>query len=158
MIKKNSFYLSVLVLLVGLFSCETPPPCDDANGVQVNLGFYSYQGTTLKDTLIDSLVIFAIDNQPVLYSDGTGLKKSSQPLNLSMLSDTSVFIFQFGTDATDTIEFYYTQYTRLVSHECGFVNFYDLTGIKTTNNLIDSVWVRKDLVEFGDEENVKIYF
>jgi hypothetical protein len=158
MIRKNSFYFFIFVLLAYLFSCETAPPCDDANGVQANLGFFYYDGTELTDTLIDSLVVYTFDKEPVPFFDGTKTKNSTVALQLSMLNDTSIFIFEFGTDGTDTVKFIYTQYTNLVSHECGFVNFYELQEVKSTTNLIDSVWIRKELVEYGDDENVKIYF
>jgi len=158
MIRKNLFYFLVYALIVSLYSCETPPPCEDANGVQANVGFYYYSGTTLNKKSIDSLVVYTTNDLNTPYYDGTKYRIDTIDLPLSMLNDTSVFIFHFGTDGTDTVEFYYTQYTRLVSYECGFINFYNLTGIKTTNNLIDSVWIRKELVEYGDEENVKIYF
>jgi len=158
MIKRNSFYFLIFLLLGYLFSCETPPPCEDANGVQANLGFYYYSETTLNDTLIDSLVVYALNEDLVLFFDGTQTRNQTIALPLSMISDTSIFIFQFGKDGTDTLEFRYTQYTKLISHECGFVNYFDISEIITTHNLIDSVWVRKELVEYGDEENVKIYF
>jgi hypothetical protein len=158
MIRKNYFYILIIGFVAYLFSCEAPPPCADANGVQANLGFYHYAETSLNDTLIDSLVVYTIKDKKTPYYDGTKTKVDTIALPLSMLNDTSVYIFHFGTDGTDTLEFYYTQYTRLVTHECGFINFYNLTGIKTTHNLIDSVWIRKELVEYGNEENVKIYF
>jgi hypothetical protein len=158
MIKKNRFYLLLFSLLGYLFSCQTPPPCEDANGVHANLGFYYYSGATLNDTLIDSLVVYALDEDLTFFFNGLNTKNKSIALPFSMLKDTSIFIFEFGTDGTDTIEFRYTQYTKLISHECGFVNFCDILEIITTHNLIDSVWVRKELVEYGDEENVKIYF
>lgn len=157
MFRNLLFYSFIGLLLASVFACA-PTPCDDANGVQVNLGFYLYDGVQLTDTLIDSLVVYTMNDLETPYYDGTKTKISSIALPLSMISDTSAFVFQFDSLHIDTIEFYYTQYTRLVSHECGFVNFYNITNVTTTLNLIDSVWVRKNLVEYGDEENVKIYF
>jgi hypothetical protein len=158
MIRRYCFYLIGVLLLMYFFSCETAPPCDDANGVQANLGFYHYNGTTLNDTLIDSLAVYTQSILQILYYDGTQTATGKLELPLSMISDTSVFIFQFDSGVFDTLEFYYTQETRLISHECGFANFYTLTGATTTHNRIDSVWIRKNLVEYGDDENVKIYF
>ena len=79
-------------------------------------------------------------------------------LPLSMIVDSSTYIFDFGTKSFDTLTLKYSQYIHLESHECGFVNFYNIESYKITNNQIDSIWIRKDLVEYGDEENIKIYY
>lgn len=158
MIRRYTFFFSIFVSFAYLLSCQSALPCDDANGVQANLSFCYYSGTVLSDTLIDSLVVYALTDEPTLYFDGTDSEDSTIALPLSMLSDTSVYIFQFGKEGTDTLQFCYTQYTNMVSIECGFVNFCNLTALNTTHHLIDSIWISKELVEFGDEENVKIYF
>jgi hypothetical protein len=158
MIRRNCLFFFIIGLLLSFFSCQSPPPCEDANGVQVNLGFFYNSGTALSDTLIDSLVVYALTDKSTLYFDGTKTKDSTIALPLSMTSDTSVYIFNFGTEGSDTLEFCYIRHPKLVSYECGFVVFDTLTGVNVTHNHIDSVWIRKDLVEYGDEENVKIYF
>ena len=79
-------------------------------------------------------------------------------LPLSMVADSSAFIFQFGKSCFDTLIIRYNQYIHMESHECGFVNFYNIESYEMTNNRVDSIWIRKDLVEYGDEENIKIYY
>jgi hypothetical protein len=153
--KQLFFFISLIILFI--YSCDAPP-CEDSDGVMVNIGFYQFDGKALKDTLIDSLNIFLKNDSLTHFWDGTKIKTDSVDLPLSMLTDSSTFIFRFDSSVNDTITFRYTQYLKLVSHECGFANFFNITGCETTTNRIDSVWIRKDLVEYGNEENVKIYF
>lgn len=154
--KNRIFFLFTFIVMV-IYSCDAPP-CEDSDGVQVNIGFYHFDGKALQDTLIDSLNITLKNDSLFLYLDGTKQKTGSVSLPLSMISDSSSFILQYDSVAYDTITFRYTQFLKLESHECGFVNFFNITGIETTTNRIDSIWIRKDLVEYGTEENIKIYF
>jgi hypothetical protein len=155
--RKNLLFFLISLIIIFIYSCEAPP-CEDTNGVKAKLGFYHFDGNALKDTLIDSVNIYLKNDSLTHFFNGTKTKTGSISLPLSMITDSSTFIFKFGSSATDTLTFRYTQYLKLVSHQCGFVNFFTITNYKTTTNRIDSVWVRKDLVEYGTEENVKIYF
>ncbi|HNZ71254.1 MAG TPA: DUF6452 family protein [Prolixibacteraceae bacterium] len=157
---KIKIHTFLLILAVVLFvaSCDPYSPCEDTDGVQANLGFYSFNGKTLADTSLASLKIYAIDGDSSVFIREYTQKVNKIAVPLSMVADTSVVCITYGKGSPDTLKFYYTQFTRLVSHECGFANFYTLTGIETTTHLIDSVKIRKYLVEYGDEENIKIYF
>jgi hypothetical protein len=154
---KNQLFFLIPLIIIFIYSCDTPP-CEDSDGVKVNLGFYYFDGKALKDTLINSLNIYLKNDSASHFYDGTKMKTGSVALPLSMITDSSTFIFRFDASVNDTITFRYTQYLKLVSHECGFVNFFKISGCETTTNRIDSVWIRKDLVEYGNEENIKIYF
>jgi hypothetical protein len=168
-IVKNTAIITLLSLFI--YACDAPP-CDDADGVQVNLGFYYFDGNTLQDTLIDSMNVFLYKEESttdtlnssiekdflVAYSYKTQGNTQSLSLPLSMIVDSSTFIFEFDSCCFDTLTLWYSQYLHMESHECGFVNFYNIKSYKITTNRIDSIWIRKDLVEYGDEENIKIYY
>jgi len=155
--RKNRMLFLLFLTVVSFYSCDAPP-CEDSDGVKANLGFYSFEGNVLQDKLIDSLCILLKNDSSTLFFDGTKLETGSIALPLSTIADSSTFIFKFGSASTDTLTFRYTQYLKLISHECGFACYFNITSYETTNNQIDSVWIRKDLIEYGDEENIKIYF
>jgi hypothetical protein len=155
--RKTLIVFITSLIIIFMYSCDAPP-CEDSDGVQVNVGFYHFDGKSLQDKAIDSLRIYLRNDSSTLYFDGMNTPTNKVTLPLSMVADSSTFIFRFDSVATDTLTFRYTQYLKLVSHQCGFVNFFNITGYKTTTNRIDSVWVRKNLVEYGTEENIKIYF
>ena len=155
--KGIKYFFRLIIILLAISSC-TADPCEYPDGVRTNIGFYTYDGRTLQDTLFDSLKVYLLNDSSALFYDGTSEKINKITLPLSMISDTSSFVMEFESGIRDTLTLVYTQYLKLVSHECGFVNYYNITNYEASNNLIDSLWIRKDLVEYGNEENIKIYF
>jgi hypothetical protein len=152
---KNRIFFLIALAITFIYSCETPR-CEDSDGVKANIGFYHFDGKALQDTLIDSLDIYLKNDSATHFLEETKIGSVSLPL--SMIADSSTFIFKYGSASSDTITFRYTQYMKLVSHACGFVNYFNIISYETTTNQIDSIWIRKDLVEYGTEENIKIYF
>ncbi len=156
----NKFIKIFILVFISVFltySCIIDP-CKYPDGVKANIGFYKFNGNVLKDTLIDSLQVVLFNETNDLYFDGINTKVKSVSLPLSMINNSSTFIFRFDNSAQDTLTLHYDQYLQMVSHECGFVNFYNILNYEMTNNNIDSIWIRKELVEYGEEENIKIYF
>ncbi|MBN1925674.1 MAG: hypothetical protein JW798_07560 [Prolixibacteraceae bacterium] len=148
--------LVLLAFFSFIFACEQPK-CE-YSGVYVNCGFYHFDGTTLQDTLFDSLSIFVSIDPDTAWLDKTGKQVGSVQLPLSMVNDTSMFIFSFDSLLYDTLVFFHTKELHLVSHACGFINFFEITDIESTKHNLDSIWIRKSLIEYGEEENIKIYF
>jgi len=155
--RKNLIFFIISLIIIFIYSCDTPP-CEDSDSVKANAGFYHFNGTKLQDTLINSLNIYLKNDSSTHILNGSNKKTGTVSLPLSMIADSSTFIFQFDSLIYDTLTFRYTQFLKLVSHECGFVSFFNITSFTTTTNRIDSVWIRKDLIEYGTEENIKIYF
>ena len=150
--------------LIVLVACSELP-CSYTNGVLLHAGFYYYDGTTLTDTIIPNIVMhygleeegFYPDSTKTIYTD-TLKKVQSLQFPLSMLVDSSVVIFEFDTLTYDTLVFHYNKTLHLESHECGFVDFFEITSIDATANNIDSVWISNNVIDYGGKENIKIYF
>lgn len=139
-----------------LWSCDELP-CPDSNGVNLNLGFYTFDGRILADTTIDTINVILLNHTEDMFNEKlTRVQHFSFPL--SMIADSSTIILIYKDSMSDTITFYYDKLLTLESHKCGFDNFFDINDIKASNNRLDSVWIRKDLVEYGEEENVKVYY
>lgn len=148
----------LLVACLTAFVACAELPCSETGGVNLNAGFYSYDGVVLTDTLIPNLIMHFGQEEETIYSDTLKGKVQSIQFPLSMITDSSVVIFEFNNSKSDTLIFHYNTTLHLESHECGFVNFFEITSIDATNNQIDSVWISKNMVEYGDVENIKIYF
>ena len=155
--RKWIYRISWAALLFILFMACDELPCEDTNGVQVNLGFYTLNGTSLSDTTIDTLTLQLYNEIDTPYTESY-IKTHTLSFPLSQLVDTSTIIFMYKDSVFDTIIFHYDRSLILENHQCGFETFFEINNITTTSNRLDSVWVRKNLVEYGDEENVKIYF
>lgn len=146
----------VSVFLLFLVSC-TPPTCEVSGDVQLNATFYRIENNTVKDTLVGSFELWLGQNFDTIYYDASLGKTQSLSFPLSPSSDTTQVIIKFNETIADTLSFFYTRNLTMVSHECGFVYYYDLKSTETTTHQIKSVWVSKALVEYGTVENIKIY-
>lgn len=149
-----------LILIIGLVAAVacSELPCSNTNGVQLNAGFYKYDGITLTDTLIPKLIMhFGLEDESI-YSDTLSGSTQTIQFPLSMLADSSIVIFEFDTIHYDTLIFHYNKTLHLESHKCGFDDFFEITSIDATKNRIDSVWISNNIVDYGDKENIKIYF
>jgi hypothetical protein len=59
----------------------------------------------------------------------------------------------------DTLTFNYSRQIKMISPECGFITFFELDTILSSNNLIDSILIKTPSIDNNyDDENIKIYF
>lgn len=148
----------IIAAIVLLFAGCDELPCEYPDGVQMHAGFYSYDGTTLADTILETLILKLDNDNGTSYSDTFELGTQNIAFPLSMIADSSRIILAYTDSTADTIVFYYTQSLHLESHECGFANFYEISEIKNTTHELDSIRMPKDLVDYADEENIKIFY
>jgi hypothetical protein len=158
MIAKKIFSILIwTALIIAFFACDELP-CEDDDGVQANLTFHVIERGSLSDTLIDSLTVImltdSLPNPAYFYQSKTNNVK----FPLSIHSDTTSVVFLYKDSIADTLNFYYDRFMNLPSHACGFTTFFDISEISTSSNRLDSAWVSKNIVEYGELENVKIYF
>ncbi len=160
MIKNKPFNLAYLLLFVTLFfvtACDELP-CPNESGIQVNMGFYLIENNIISDLFIDSLTIEYLNPNNENVSEFLGRQRQFIEIPLSITSDTSTFVLKFKDDIADTILIKSDRTVKLISHQCGFDTFFDINEIQTSSNKLDSVWLRRDVVDYADFENIKIYF
>lgn len=155
---KVFFAVLLFALSIQFFSQCDQPYCEEKGEVALNVGFYKYTNNIIADTLIDSVSIYIGPNLDTLFYNELEAKTNKVAFPLSPLVDTVKVVFQFNKAINDTLAIYYNRELRMVSHECGFVHFFKIDTITTTNNKIKSIWISKDFVEYGSKENIKIYF
>jgi hypothetical protein len=155
-LKKQRIIFGVIIF-VFLQACDALP-CEETNGIQLNAGFYTYDGTAVSDTSLNLFNLHLVTSDTSNYTDSylTNTQKISFPLN--MLADSSMMIIEFSNKKSDTLVIYYTTSVFMESHECGFVNNFEIIEISTTTHQIDSIRITKNLVEYGEKENIKIFF
>lgn len=158
--KLRSIYkLIIFAIFLGVLSssCEELP-CEYPDGVQLHAGFYTSTGVAISDTLIGDFNLVLLNNTDNPYSEDYPTAIESISFPFAVTEDTSTVIITFENLEKDTITFRYNRTLALKSHPCGFDTFFEITEIVNTNNQIDSIWIKKDIVEYGSEENIKIYF
>lgn len=150
-IKKISAILAVVFLL----ACQTAPPCE-YDEVTLKASFYKVRQSALKDTTFTALSVYiGADTLTPLFKNKT--VKALQ-LPLSMLADSSVFLFRYDSITFDTLIIKHTFDLKLVSHECGFVGFFNIQEATSSKSKIDSIRIPNKLVDYGIQENIRIHF
>ncbi|HVN57306.1 MAG TPA: DUF6452 family protein [Bacteroidales bacterium] len=144
--------LAVASLII-LGSC-TPQPCYQITNATVKADFF--QTGTGKSLIADSVTLFGIGmDTSRIYSQATGLHVINIPLNPS--SDSSSFYLKIN-NITDTVTFYYSSYTHLVSKECGYTYYFILTRPVKHDKVLPDYNTINAVISTVNEENVRIFY
>ncbi len=116
-----------------------------------------------------------------LLASGTGLEAKAATLVVTGITPTDTIDFvnkktiayfsvplDPGSDATtfyivlngisDTAVISYTRHPHLVSAECGYTFISELTGLRTTHNIIDSLIIENKSVNLNGETNLHLFY
>jgi hypothetical protein len=149
--KQITAFMGVLLMA----ACQTAPPCE-YDEVTLKANFYKVDKSVLKDTTFAALTVYiGADTLEPLFKN-KAVKAVQLPL--SMQADSSVFLFKFDSISFDTLIIKHTFDLKLVSHECGFVGFFDIQEATSSKNKIDSIRIPNNLVDYGLQENIRIHF
>lgn len=164
---RSRLYLAVGGLTLTLLSACTSLDCPLDNIVVMTCGLYQAEdGTRL--TLSDTLTVRGggITKDTVLLNRGVGISDFLIPLRQSVTRDTLFFDFSNarGQSATDTVYVEHTNQPHFESIDCPTAVFHNLTSVSWTSHAlsrlpltIDSVAIVRQLVDYDDIENLKIY-
>lgn len=72
-------------------------------------------------------------------------------------SDESLFLITLN-GVTDTAVIRYSRRPHLVSPECGYTLVSDITGLKTTHNIIDTLIIENRSVNLNGETNLHLFY
>ncbi len=140
-------------MAVTLYGCS-PDACyeDVESAVRATL-FLSESGVNVAP---DTLSVRGYDSElPYLYENMPGKKEISLPLNPSAQASQFVITIE-GIKDTLTLE--YSSFPKLISAECGYSFFHELTGLYSTKNIIDTVIIRNRDITTLYEENIRIFY
>lgn len=145
--------LSGLILI--LVTC-TPESCFEETEPFVKASLYLTGGS--KPQAPDSLTVYGLNmGTNLLYKKATGITIAHLPLNAS--SHECSYILKIN-GKTDTVKFRYSTYPYLVSKECGLTFYHDLyaDSLTYTRHIIDSIYIRKNVITTLNEENIRIFY
>ncbi len=156
---KNKLPLSgsVILFFVILFlaGCMQDELCEDLTDNPLRIGFYSEQNGEIIPESVDSLSVKGLSKDELLYDNQFNVGRIEVPLDVSV--DSCGFVLTFPEN-TDTLMLYYERNLSLVSIECGFVTFFEITDVKSTNNTIQSFLIEESNVTNINEEHIHIFF
>lgn len=143
---------SVCALSFSIVACESGD-CMLSSESYCSMAFVNGQDKAVK--LQDTLTVSSTADV-VIINRKLGATGMDIPLSYTALVDT--FFLQYNSLFADTLWVEHQNLPYFSSMDCGTVMHYKLQGIKSTNNLIDSVRITDSEVTNMLKQNVKIYF
>ena len=146
--------LAVFIVIGAVISACSVQPCYEETDPTLNtLLLVSGTGETAK---ADSLRVYTYRETDTLRFIDTGVTSSfSVPLDPD--SDQSLFLITLN-GVTDTAVIRYNRLPHLVSPECGYTLVSDITGLKTTHNIIDTLIIENRSVNLNGETNLHLFY
>ena len=109
---------------------------------------YSY-----PDTLTVKLIING--NDSIIVNKLVGASELQLPVSYTHECDT--LIFEYTGNIEDTLYVEHSNIPYFISTDCGMAMYHQVTGLRHTNNLIDSAAINEPFINFDWHENIKLY-
>ncbi len=147
-----------------LASCLNEDVCEDVSTVPARIGFYAVD--TVNETpapiSISNISVFGVGQDSVIYNNESNVSQMELPLNSTIDSCAYIFRVAFLLDDAkffldDTLWFVYNRLPNLISMECGFTTFYELTDLRYSRNTIDSIAIDDPNITNSLNEHIKIF-
>lgn len=141
------------VMALMLHSCSVQPCYEETDPVMNTLLLASGTGETAKS---DSLRVYTYRETDTLrFVNQKGASSFSVPLDPA--NDVSVFMITLN-GVTDTAMIRYYRVPHLVSPECGYTIVSEITGLKTTHNIIDTLIIENQSVNLDGQTNLHLFY
>ncbi len=144
---------TVVTLVLLMASCAEQACYDNTDPMMNAFLLESGTGVSVK---ADSIVITGItETDTIEFVNGKTISSFSLPLDPAY--DVSTFYIVLD-GITDTAVITYTRQPHLVSAECGYTFVSELTGLKTTHNIIDTLIIENKSVNLNGERNLHLFY
>jgi len=150
---KGPLYLTIISIIILILSQCAPLPCTLETDAKLKANFFrTGTGTAI---IADTVTLYGIGRDTSkIYDNATMLKSISFPLDSG--SDSCSFFIKLNS-LTDTITFYYTNYTHLISKECGYTFYHSLDSIKHRKPVLDYNIMNRNITTVN-AENIRIFY
>ncbi len=157
---KKVLHIIPAAILAAVSGCNTSGCLDNRSAIPL-AGIYSSEtGEAISVSGVEISGVGA-PNDSVLAASGS-IGQVYLPMRSTATTTTWCFHYtQEGLDASemnDTVSFGYTSEPYFASEECGAMYIYNITSVRYTTHLMDSVIVTDSLITNTDIERIKIYF
>jgi len=145
----------ILALVLAAFVSCTPGSCIEETNAFLKASFYLNQTGIPRPP--DSLTLYGLGmDTSKIYNKAVKVQPALLPLNADTLSCSFVIRIE---GISDTIRFWYSTYPHLVSLECGYTFYHMLAdSLAFSNNIIDTIIIRKSTITTLNEENIRIFY
>lgn len=135
-LSNNIIYLCTLCLTLWFQACTPDDQCRKESIVNMEITFYN--DSTLKKASVDSITIYGVDNDSILYNNQKSV--SSVALPLQKTKNETQYVFTNGK-YTDTLTIQHTNSDNFISIECGCFVYHNITDVHSKKTWIDSIAV-----------------
>lgn len=147
-----SCYYIVFFTVVLLTSCAQSESCRENKNVTLNAAFFNLEN---KNSLtIDSLTVYGLEQDSLLYNVNKNIKSIKLPLNKK--TEQSTFVLHLNNEQ-DTIWVFYTNQNYFISYECGAVITHKMDTVIATNHFISSIKILNHDINTTDVEHLQIF-
>ncbi|MBR1594479.1 MAG: hypothetical protein IJ692_01235 [Alloprevotella sp.] len=152
-------------MVAGFFAACSSIDCPLDNIVGMTVTLYSSESRTPL-TLADSLTVRVAGSDTILLNRGFALSSFIMPLRYATGTDTLLFRFSNdnGQSATDTIFLSQEVRPHFENIDCPAAIFHQLCRVRWTSHAlrempltVDSVALRQTLVNYDNNENLRVY-
>lgn len=152
MLQSISAVITTMMLFL-LVACAEQACYDNTDPIMNAFLLESGTGLTIK---ADSIVVTSITaTDTIEFVDKTSVSSFSLPLDPG--NDVSTFYIVLNGIA-DTAVISYIRHPHLVSAECGYTFVSELTGLRTTHNIIDTLIIENKSVNLNGERNLHLFY
>lgn len=145
--------LPVMMTAICLASCSDQPCYEETDPLMNTVLLVSGTGELAK---ADSLRVYTYRETDTLrFVKVTGASSFSVPLDPA--SDESLFLITLN-GVTDTAWIMYNRRPHLVSPECGYTIVSEITGLRTTHNIIDTLIIENKSVNLDGQKNLHLFY
>jgi hypothetical protein len=144
---------AVLMLILELASCSKQACYDNTDPV-MNASLLA--SGTGHDTSAVSLIVRGMTATDTIdFVDAKSVSHFSVPLDPG--NDVTIFYIILN-GVTDTAVIKYDRTPHLVSAECGYTIVSELTGLSTTHNIIDTLFIENNSVNLNGKRNLHLFY
>jgi hypothetical protein len=152
-LKHITVALLALIIMLSAFSCSDKACYEEMDPLMYTSLLESGTGESKK---ADSVRVIAVSPAgPVTLYKQNAVTFFTLPLDPA--NDLSEFYF-IVNGVSDTAVLTYTRHPHLVSAECGYTFLSELTGLKTTHNIIDTLIIENKSVNLDGERNLRLFY
>jgi len=149
----GSLFFILPGIILYMISC-VPASCLEDTESYLNASFYDSIEQKLRAP--DSLTLYGLNNDSIIYLKTPGIQPARIPLNSSAKTSSFVIIIN---GITDTISFKYSSYPHLISKECGYTFYHHLDTMPVfTKHIIKFIYTANETITNTKIENIQIFY
>ena len=146
------FYFTFLFAILIIAACSQDEACREKRDVNFKAGFFRFETTTAA--AIDSLTVYGLGQDSLLYNNIKNLTKISLPLNNSDVQ--SIFVMKFN-ELYDTVFVLHTNTENFISYPCGTIITHKIDTVISTNHYIKGIKIQYHEINTTDVQHVQIF-